>query len=189
MCTKLYGFSASRLRERVDWAQTWAVTAAVALMAGPWAILGAVWGSGQSLFQLLLVIFFGPAAEEVMKTAAAMYVVEKRPYWFRSRLQIALCCLAGGVAFATIENLMYLHVYIPDPTPGIIWWRWTVCTAMHTVCSFVAGLGLMRIWHNTWQRRRRPELTLGYPYLVAAILIHGSYNSFAIYLAMSDYQF
>lgn len=176
-------------RERVGWAQTWAVTVGVALLAGPWAILGAVWGSGQSWYQLLLVILFGPAAEEVMKMAAALYVVEKRPYWFSSRLQIALCALAGGLAFAAIENVIYLEVYIPNPSAGLVQWRWTICTGLHTACSFIAGMGLMRIWQDAWKRRARPDLTVGYPYLVTAILIHGSYNAFAVYLSLSDYQF
>jgi RsiW-degrading membrane proteinase PrsW (M82 family) len=179
----------ARGRGRTGWPASWAVTAVVALLAGPWAVLGALWGSGQSLFQILLIIVFGPVAEEVMKTAAVLYVIEKRPYWYRSPLQIALCALAGGLAFAAIENLMYLHVHIADPSPGLVYWRWTVCTGMHTACSFIAGLGLVRIWRDVWKRRARPNLTLGFPYLAAAILIHGSYNAFAMYLAMSDYQF
>ena len=124
-----------------------------------------------------------------MKTAAALYVVEKRPHWFSSRFQIALCVIAGGLAFAAIENLMYLRVYIPEPSAGLIEWRWTICMALHTSCSFIVGLGLMRVWLDVWTRRARPRLALGFPYLLTAVIFHGTYNAFAVFLALSSFQF
>jgi len=163
-------------------ARSWGVTLAIALAAGPWAILGALYGSGQTVFSILAIVLFGPVVEEVMKVAAATYIVERKPYLFTHPAQIAICALAAGLAFASVENVLYLHVYIPDPPSWLTRWRWTVCVVLHTGCTFIAGLGLMRIWRDTWRRRARPRLSLGFPYLVAAMVIHGTYNGFAVIL-------
>ena len=167
-------------RAQTTAARSWATTAAIALCAGPWAILGAFYGSGQTAFSIMAICVFGPVVEEVMKIAAAMYVVEKKPFLFQHPVQIAMCAVAAGLAFAAVENLLYLYVYVPNPPTWLIWWRWTVCVTMHTGCTLVAGLGVMRIWRDLWERRARPRLQLAYPYLVTAIVIHGVYNAFAV---------
>lgn len=161
---------------------SWTITFLIALAAGPWAVIGAFWqGYGGGL---LAIIIFGPTIEEVMKIAAAALIAEEKPWLFRSGFQIAICALAGGMVFAIIENLLYLHVYIPDPSPGLIRWRWTVCVALHMGCTFVAGIGIIRVWRDAWKNRTRPNISLAFPYLVAAILIHTLYNTFAVALAM-----
>jgi len=170
-------------------ARSWLVTLAVALAAGPWAVLGAFWGAGQTPFSVIALVVFGPLVEEMMKVAAALYLVEKRPFLFSSRFQILLCAVAGGLAFAALENLLYLHVYVPLPPPLLVHWRWTVCIALHTGCSLVAGMGLMRVWADTWRRLARPRLSLAYPYLLGAIILHGAYNAGALALAASGLGF
>ena len=125
----------------------------------------------------------------VMKIAATLWIVEKRPFLFRSRLQIAVCVLAGALVFAAVENVMYLEVYIAGPTPGLARWRWSVCVAMHMGCSLVAGLGLMRIWRRAMTTRSRPQLSSGAPYLMTAAIIHGTYNAFAVLLDAMDFRF
>ena len=170
-------------------AKSWATVLLVAVAAGPWAILGAIFTGWQTVFDLVAITVFGPLAEEVMKIAVALWVVEKRLFLFQSRIQIAICTVAAGLAFATIENFMYLNVYIPDPPPEIVTWRWTVCMALHSGCSFIAGLGLMRVWHHAITHRTRPELTLCAPFLIAAVVVHGLYNGFAVLLQFSDYHF
>ncbi len=185
----LYADWLARRREATGPAKSWAVTAGLALLAGPWAILGAFYGSGETVLGVLTIVVFGPVAEETMKIAAATYVVEKRPFLFRSAVQILVAALAGGLVFATIENLLYLNLYIPDPTPGIARWRWSVCVAMHMGCSLVAALGLVRVWRDAWERRARPRLALGYPYLVTAIVIHGTYNALAVTLHAVHFRF
>jgi len=169
-------------RGEVSGARSWGVTLALALAAGPWAVLGAFYGSGQTAFSLIVIVLIGPTVEEVMKTAAAMYVIERRPFLFKSPVQIAVCVVAGALVFATLENLLYLNVYVPQPPVWLVRWRWSVCVALHVGCTLVAGLGLMRIWRDTWERRARPRLVLGFPYLVTAIVIHGTYNALAVVL-------
>ena len=124
-----------------------------------------------------------------MKIAAALYVVELKPYLFRSPVQILICVLAGGLVFSVLENLLYQYVYISDPTPELLRWRWTVCVALHVGCSCIAGLGLRRIWLTTWRCKTQPQIALAYPYIVIAVIVHGSYNGFATLLDMFNFQF
>ena len=184
-----YGRWVQQRRGQTTAARSWAATLGIALAAGPWAILGAFWGSGQTAFSVLALVFLGPLVEETMKTALALYVVEKKPFLFRSRVQIAACVLGAAFVFAALENLLYLNVYVAKPTPGLIRWRWSVCVAMHMGCTLVAGLGLMRIWKDVWQRLERPRLALGYPYVIAAVVVHGAYNTLALILSAAGFTF
>jgi hypothetical protein len=154
-------------------------TTLLVLAAGPAGIVGTLFGSG-GLGGVFAVVLFGPTVEEFMKVALAAHVVRRRPYLFFSRGQILLCAAVSGAVFAAIENFIYLHVYIDDPSPAIIYWRWTVCVALHTGCSLVAGLGLARVWVNARNEGHPPHIAHGMPLIVAAIVIHGTYNAFAI---------
>lgn len=167
---------------------SWRMALLIAAAAGPWALFGALTRGGQSFFGILILTIFAPAVEEMMKVAAPLWVIEKRPYLFRSRVQIALCVLASGCVFAAIENVLYLNVYIAEPSDILVRWRWTAGMALHMGCSFVAGLGLMRIWSRTIRDRTMPMLSLGAPYMVIAMVIHGTYNAFALVVEMFDFQ-
>ncbi|MBL8889048.1 MAG: PrsW family intramembrane metalloprotease [Planctomycetaceae bacterium] len=97
----------------------WLVTCLIIFLAGPLAILGALFNEyGGSGFVVLLI--FGPTVEEVLKIAWPLWVVEKRPWLFSNGLQLLLCGIGGGLAFALIENLIYLNIYIPDASPQLI---------------------------------------------------------------------
>ena len=170
--------------------KTWLWTILFSLLAGPWALLGAFCGSGGGGMGLASAVLFAPLAEEVMKTALVLWVVEKRPFLFRSSLQIALCAVLAAACFSAVENVLYIFVYLPQPVaPGLIVWRWTVCVTLHTTCSLIASLGLVRVWLRCTRYRTPPELSLGYPFLVTAIVLHAVYNAFAILLDAFNYQF
>ena len=166
--------------QKTTFLESMAVTLLVALSAGPWGILGAFWtaiyGIGWQGVGLLAVVVFGPVTEEVVKISAAWWVVEKRPYLFQSIPQILFCAACGGAAFAAIENLVYMYVYVPDHSLAFVVFRWTVCIGLHVCCSLVAGLGLARVWDNAIRNRHRPKTALGIPWLVMAITGHGLYN-------------
>jgi len=168
---------------------SWAVTLAVAASAGVCGIGGAFLGGGASLSGVVLLTVIGPLTEEVMKIAVAFWVVEKRPFLFKSGVQIILCAMAGGVAFAVLENLIYLNLYIPDPSEAIVRWRWTVCVVLHTGCSTLAGVGLMRIWSGTIVQKARPQFSLGAPLLVTAVVVHALYNTSVLLLHLSGFHF
>lgn len=172
-------------RARWGFARSWGLALLVALAAGPWAVAGALFNSGQSFSGTLMLIVFGPVTEELMKIAGVILVIEKWPFAFRSSIQVILCSVAGGLAFAAIENLLYLFVYVENPTPQLVLWRWTVCVALHTVCSFIAGLGAVRVWRRVWTDRAPPRLALAFPFIVAATVTHGLYNASAYVLELS----
>jgi RsiW-degrading membrane proteinase PrsW (M82 family) len=173
---------------RASFARSWALTLALAAVSGLWGILGALLGSGPSA-GLLAVVLFAPLVEEMAKISAPLMIVETRPYLFRSPLQILLCALASGLAFASIENFVYFNIYISNPSPELVAWRWTVCVALHAGCSLIAGLGVARIWRDVWSRRAKPRLAMGLPCFFAAMVVHGLYNSFAVGLALADLRF
>jgi hypothetical protein len=170
-------------RQETSIGKSWLVTIAVVLAAGPWSIVGTfITGFGNGAVSIIAITLVGPLTEEVMKTAAALWVVEKRPFLFTSRLQIMFCVMAAGLCFAVIENLLYLNVYISDPSREIVIWRWTVCVALHVGCTTISGIGLARIWKTTTNDLTPPQLSLGAPFLIAAVIIHSSYNIFAVIL-------
>jgi RsiW-degrading membrane proteinase PrsW (M82 family) len=175
----IYGRWLKESRDRTAESTTWIVTVALAILAGPWAVLGAIFGFQDASSGLFLVVIFGPVMEEVLKVSAPLIVVERRPSFFSSPAQLLICAFMSGLAFAAIENVLYLEVYIPDPEPGIILWRWTACVALHSGCSLIAGFGIARVWRDVWERLDRPRLQLAAPFVVAAAAIHGIYNASA----------
>ncbi len=169
--------------------RSWAVTALCALAAGPFGVVGALLGGEGSPFALLALVVFGPVAEEVLKVAVPLLLVEQRPYLFRHGAQLLLCGLGGGLLFAGVENLLYLHVYVPDASAELVAWRWSVCVLLHAGCSIIASLGVARVWRDALQRRARPRLQLGLRYTITAAVIHGTYNGAALLLSLSPYGF
>lgn len=160
-------------------AKTWLTTLIAVLAAGPWAILAAVFGTSGDTQGVAMVVI-GPLCEEVAKIAVPFVIVERWPWLFRWRIQVLIAALAGGLVFAVIENLLYLHVYVPDPEPWLVHWRWTVCVALHSGCSLIAGLGIARVWSGVWRDHRLPDGNHAIPFIAAAALIHGLYNFLAL---------
>ena len=166
-------------------AKSWLVAILLALAAGPFAVVGTLLSGGGSVFGIVMLVVIGPLTEELMKTAAIALTVEKKPYLFHSTLQILFCALAAGLAFAAIENLLYIYVYIENPTPTLILWRWTVCVALHTGCSLIAGFGVARVWKDVMKNHTPPKLGLMTPLLITAAVVHGVYNASALLIEMT----
>lgn len=78
---------------------------------------------------------------------------------------------------------------IPHPSPALAAWRWTICTGLHAGCSLIGGLGLARIWKDVWARRGRARQSLGFPYLVTAVVIHGTYNGLVLLFYIAGLTF
>tara|TARA_B100000686_G_scaffold248646_1_gene258459 strand:+ start:317 stop:1099 length:783 start_codon:yes stop_codon:yes gene_type:complete len=170
---------------------SWGVTVLVILSAGPWALLGSLLSGGDdgSLFASLTLVIFGPLVEEIMKVATALWIVERRPFLFRSRLQILATCGCAALFFGIIENLVYLNVYIKDPADSLVHWRWSVCVFLHFGCTVIASCGLVKIWKHTMTELVRPVLSKGAYLMVTAIVIHGTYNGFCIAFEMTGHKF
>lgn len=182
-----YGQWLARRRGEVSLPRSlWAIAVA-SLVGGPLAILGSFMQTPQSGW--LMIVVFGPTVEEVMKIAAISWLVEVRPYLLRSRGQIYFVALTSGLFFAVIENVVYLNIYISSPTLEIIVWRWVGCTALHIGCCLIASVGLVRTWRRTIDEGRSPRLSTAFRFLVAAIIVHGTYNGTVLGLELYGVQF
>lgn len=160
----------------------------VSAFLGLIAVSGLV-GIGCSLLQewsqraLLAAIVFVPVIEELGKTLGPILVLERRPFCFSGRAALVSICAVSGLVFAAIENLLYLNVYIPHPTVGIVLFRWTACVALHAGCSTIAGFGLAREWRNAAAKQGRADPRDALPFLVTAMVIHGVYNLVVFFAA------
>jgi len=167
-------------------AQSVGIVILCALAGGPWAVLGTFISSHP---HPLAAIVLAPVVEEVMKVAMIWLVIEVWPWLFRRPAHIVFAALGAGLGFACIENALYLLVYIPDPTAGLVLWRWTICTALHTCCTSIAAIGMVRMWMAVMRQLRRAELRRALPWLVAAMALHGLYNGTATIMELSGFRF
>lgn len=153
----------------------------VCCLGGPLAIFSAlVFRNPTSTGGLLSVVLIAPIIEEILKIALPLIVIETRPYYFKNAFEIVGACMLSGAFFSAIENLLYIYFYIPDPSEFIIAWRWQVCSAMHIGATTIASLGLVRAWMYGDENLVRPPVSRGFPLFVTAMILHGTYNSFAI---------
>ncbi len=182
-----FGYFEEKSR-RISASRSWCITLAMVIFAGPLAIAGTLI-QGLSSSGLTMIFIMGPTVEEIMKVAFPLWIVERRPWLIRSVGQILLCGLCSGLAFAAVENLIYLNVYITDASPGIAQWRWSVCMLLHAGCSVVASLGVARVWRSISINRSRPDLSRGAAWLLTAIILHGSYNAIAVLLENANVAF
>ena len=177
-----------QMRESTSAKTSWLITILTAIIGGPLAILGTlIEGATQS--GLLTIIAIGPTIEEIMKVAIPLWIVEKRPWLFRSSTQILICCFASGLAFAAVENVIYLRFYIPNPSVSLAQWRWTICVLIHSSCSLLAGVGVMRMWKLFQAEKTTPQISYAGTALLSAIILHGSYNAIATFLETIGFAF
>lgn len=155
-----------------------------AVLSGPFAILGALFGTGGALSAVVLVVLFAPLVEEMLKVAGVLYLAEVRPWLVPSATALVIIALCSGLVFAAIENGFYLGVLIEDPSSEIVRWRWTFGPVIHGTGSILAGIGVARMWHSLHAHDRRPDFKVAAPWIIAATLVHGGYNAFATWLEL-----
>ena len=161
--------------------ESWFSTGVLAASSGIFAILGTFLSSMISMgwsgqIQLFVLVVFTPVVEEVMKTSLLLWGVEQKPYLFRSPKQLLIIGAFSGLVFASVENVLYLKVYIEEPSSFIIVWRWTVCVALHTTTTTIATVGLVKIWKRVMRTGQFARAEIGARYLFVAIVVHGIYN-------------
>jgi hypothetical protein len=168
---------------------SWSMILLLALSGGPFAILGAfVGGFGQGpRLGIFSLVVLAPVMEEMLKIGATLIALENKPYLFRSPAQVLFSILMAASLFATVENILYIYVYHSEGGAEFRAWRWTVCTALHVGATAVSGLGLLHMWKHTvtpietaaGPEYVRPRAAHAYPYILAAVILHGAYNAFA----------
>ena len=166
--------------------QAWWVVLVLAVLGGPWAVLGALMSAGGGLLHIVLL---GPIVEEVMKVALVALVIETRPFLFKQPLQLWLAALGSAFAFAAIENVLYLGVYLQDPSPLVVAWRLLGCTALHLGCTAIAAVGAVRAWRRVVTRLEPAAAPVNFAWLAAAIVVHGLYNAAVTVLGQTGWLF
>jgi len=175
----------SRKQSQCTAAGNLGVTLLAALLGGPFAIVGALVAGHRGFGPVVYVIVFGPVVEELLKQSGMTYVLEKKPYRIFSTWQFVFSAVLSGLAFAAIENLVYIHRFaaaanIKD-VGRLAFYRWTVCTALHVTCAVIASLGLIRVWKRQLRDGRPADLAAAVPFFAAAMIAHGLYNLVATY--------
>ena len=159
----------------------------VAVVSGPFAIGAAlVQNSTGGAGLLLLVVVVAPATEEVLKASGALVVAERRPWLVPSGWTLPLVTLLSGICFAVVENLWYLEVLLDNPSDTVVRVRWIAGPLLHGTCSAIAGLGAKRLWRRTLARGVG-RFGDAEPFLVAAAVLHGSWNLLATAVSIAGW--
>jgi RsiW-degrading membrane proteinase PrsW (M82 family) len=160
------------------------------------AIVGSVGGIGAAILNnstlaidpmvgILVFVVAGPAVEEICKPLAIVFLLDKRPHWFRGSTEIVILAACSALVFATLENLLYIFVHNPGGPASFVIYRLTVCTALHVTASTVFGLGLAKMWRRIRDKGGHFDIDICFKYYATAVIIHGVYNGSALILEWS----
>ena len=159
------------------------ILSVIAGLAGGFFAIPAIFLSGislWSLFNLILLVFLGPFAEEALKQSGAIFQLEKMRGSIRYDWQFFLSGVLGGAVFSIMENLIYQHIYLSrlsqEKLALVMAFRWTICTMLHILCTVVSSLGLRRVWRESLAKERPCRISGAFPWFAAATAIHGLYN-------------
>lgn len=152
-----------------------------ALAGGLLGILGAFVAEARSGVPLLLIFVGAPIVEEITKPAGVYLYLFRWNHVVHSQLYIAGLVALSGLCFGLLESLIYVTLYVPDHSREFFIYRFTVTVLLHTVASFIAGLGInasLIDWANgSAPFPRRARNAFG-----AAIGLHALYNTTVVAL-------
>jgi RsiW-degrading membrane proteinase PrsW (M82 family) len=157
----------------------------MAVIGGALGIIGAIFQEAQTTATYLLLPFLGaPIVEEALKPAGLYLTLLWCPRALNNQLFTAILCSISGLVFGVIESLVYVTVYVEDPSDGFILYRFTVTLALHAIASFVVGLGINhRILDWAAGRSKLPKASRNF--YIAGVAIHAIYNTTAVILSIA----
>ena len=139
-----------------------------------------------SLFGFIMLVFLGPFAEESLKQGGTIFQMEKMPGSLRYDWQFFLTGIIGGAVFSVLENLVYQYLYLWSLTPEklalIMAFRWTICMAVHVLCTVISSMGLRRVWRESLEKGRPCRIADAFPMFALATVVHGLYNFSMLFL-------
>ena len=139
-----------------------------------------------SLFGFIMLVFLGPFAEESLKQGGTIFQMEKMPGSLRYDWQFFLTGMIGGAVFSVLENLVYQYLYLWSLTPEklalIMAFRWTICMAVHVLCTVISSMGLRRVWRESLEKGRPCRIADAFPMFALATVVHGLYNFSMLFL-------
>ena len=155
-------------------------TFAAALLAGPFAMIGAFMAGNMGWYGIGYAIVAAPVVEEFLKQSSMIYLLEKKPYRVFAIWQFLFSAVVTAGFFATVENLLYIHFYVPKKfllsPEAFAYFRWMVCTTLHICCALIASMGLIRVWKKQLADGRAADMSISFPYFAIAIGLHCIYN-------------
>lgn len=148
--------------------------------SGLFAVLCAL-AKGTIGFGVAAIVVGAPVVEETSKIFLPALWVERKPWFFRSSASLVMPCLVSALIFASIENLLYLYLYIPgdELSVNLVMYRLIVCSLVHVACTAVSAYGLMKAWRNAHDRKSDSSISDALPCQISAMVLHGLYNAAA----------
>ena len=157
------------------------ILAGLALLSGLFAIVAAVLRQLTiGMPDILAAVMVAPPVEEILKVAIPIMVLEHRAHWLSRGKDLVWFAIGSALVFSVVENLLYMFVYLENPSAELLFWRWTACTAMHVAATGLSGVGLMRAYERGLRINQKPRFAWEWRWLVGAIAVHMAYNAYAI---------
>jgi RsiW-degrading membrane proteinase PrsW (M82 family) len=157
----------------------------LAFAGGFLGIIGAAVQEVQAGGWLLLPLIGAPIIEEAMKPVGVYIALIRWPAALSSRLFTAALAAVGGFVFGIIEAIVYTEVYVSDPSDRFVLYRFTFPLALHTVASFVYGLGISRGIID-WAAGRSPFPKRTQYFFLVAVLMHAAFNTSVLILDLTS---
>lgn len=122
-------------------------------------------------------VLIGPLVSELLKMAGAVILLERSSTLIRRSGHLYLLMTASVMGFVVGQNAVYLLLLYKNSVLELLVYRWMLGPLLHGICALVATQGLVLAWRQAQREQRRITLTIAYPYMVTAIVMHGAYNA------------
>ncbi|MCY2928468.1 MAG: hypothetical protein NTV86_03055 [Planctomycetota bacterium] len=152
--------------------------------------LGSVMAIGLAFTVMFLpdldwTLLLSPVVQQTAKPAGTLWVLERRPLWFRNRFNVFTATLLAAVAFGVLESLAWVgYKHLEGQTFAHFYsYRCAGNILMHIVTSAILAIGLAKSYqpgHKHVVLEYRKLL----PYYAAAILVHLALNLTIRYLCI-----
>jgi RsiW-degrading membrane proteinase PrsW (M82 family) len=116
-----------------------------------------------------------PIIEESLKPSGVYLLLARWPQALPSRFYAALLSALAGLVFGLIENTIYLSIYFPEHSHELVVFRYTGGLALHTVASFIFGLGINQKLIAA-AKGEIPMFAANKRFFITAIGLHSAYN-------------
>jgi RsiW-degrading membrane proteinase PrsW (M82 family) len=133
---------------------------------------------------LILAFVGAPIIEEALKPAGVYVLLIRWPHLLRGQLYTAGLAGLAGLCFGVIESAVYVNVYLPDHTQKFVIYRFTVPLLMHSLASFIVGLGInQRLLASI--RGEIPLLQGSRKFFITGVVLHALLNAGAVALSLA----
>jgi RsiW-degrading membrane proteinase PrsW (M82 family) len=163
------------VEEKRDLSRVSMVFAALLVISGSVFAIPGIFQAELTALGLLAAWVWAPVIEEAFKPAGVYLILIKWPGTLKNRAVTALLTALAGITFGLVESTIYMAIYFPEHTQSDLVFRYTIPVMIHTLASFIFGLGLNQQLLVSW-KRGGPFLISNWGFFLAAVVIHSVYN-------------